>query len=188
MVKLKDIATIQTGVYLKSTPSPDTCYLQVNDFDEEGNIRPTVRPTTTVSSKAARHLLTESDLLLAAKGGKNFCAIAPTQLGPCVASPSFLIIRIDDPTRILSEYLCGFLNLPSTRQLLTAQAQGSAITSLRKADLEEFEIPLPPLERQRSCIALTRLHRREQALYKAIAERRRQITDYKLTKIYKDER
>ena len=77
MVKLKDIATIQTGVYLKSTPSPDTCYLQVNDFDEEGNIRPTVRPTTTVSSKAARHLLTESDLLLAAKGGKNFCAIAP---------------------------------------------------------------------------------------------------------------
>mgnify|MGYP001467810142 CR=1 FL=1 len=59
MVKLKDIATIQTGVYLKSTPSPDTCYLQVNDFDEEGNIRPTVRPTTTVSSKAARHLLTE---------------------------------------------------------------------------------------------------------------------------------
>ena len=176
MVKLKDIATIQTGVYLKSTPSPDTCYLQVNDFDEEGNIRPTVRPTTTVSSKAARHLLTESDLLLAAKGGKNFCAIAPTQLGPCVAS------------RILSEYLCGFLNLPSTRQLLTAQAQGSAITSLSKADLEEFEIPLPPLERQRSCIALTRLHRREQALYKAIAERRRQITDYKLTKIYKDER
>ena len=180
MVKLKDIATIQTGVYLKSAPSPDTCYLQVNDFDEEGNIRPTVRPTTTVSSKAARHLLTESDLLLA--------AIAPTQLGPCVASPSFLIIRIDDPTRILPEYLCGFLNLPSTRQLLTAQAQGSAIASLSKADLEEFEIPLPPLERQRACIALTRLHRREQALYKAIAERRRQITDYKLTKIYKDER
>lgn len=160
----------------------------MNDFDEEGNIRPTVRPTTTVSSKAARHLLTESDLLLAAKGGKNFCVIAPTQLGPCVASPSFLIIRIDDPTRILPEYLCGFLNLPSTRQLLTAQAQGSAIASLSKADLEEFEVPLPPLERQRACIALTRLHRREQTLYKAIAERRRQITDYKLTKIYKDER
>ena len=65
MVKLKDVATIQTGVYLKSTPLPDTCYLQVNDFDEEGYIRPTVRPTTTVSSKAARHLLTESDLLVA---------------------------------------------------------------------------------------------------------------------------
>lgn len=188
MIKLGNIATIQTGVYLKSSPSPDTCYLQVNDFDEEGNIRSTIRPTTTVSSKAVHHLLTESDLLLAAKGGKNFCTTAPTQLGLCVASPSFLIIRIDDPTRILPEYLCGFLNLPSTRQMLTAQAQGSAITSLSKADLEEFEIPLPPLERQQACIALTRLHHREQALYKAIAERRRQITDYKLTKIYKDER
>lgn len=188
MVKLKDIATIQTGVYLKSALSPDTCYLQVNDFDEEGDIRPTVRPTTTISPKAARHLLTANDLLLAAKGGKNFCAIAPTQLGPCVASPSFLIIRIDDATRVLPEYVCGFLNLPTTRQLLNAQSKGTSIASLSKTDIEELEIPLPPLERQRVCIALTRLHRREQALYKAIAERRRQITDCKLTKIYKDER
>lgn len=188
MVKLKDIATIQTGVYLKSTPSPDTCYLQVNDFDEEGNIRPAVRPTTTIRSKAARHLLTVNDLLLAAKGGKNFCTIAPTQLGPCVASPSFLIIRINDLSRVMPEYLCGFLNLSTTRQILMAQAQGSAITSISKADLDEFEIPLPPLERQQACITLTRLHRRELTLYKAIAKRRKQIMDYKLTKIYKDER
>ncbi len=187
MVKLKDIATIQTGVFLKSAPLPDTCYLQVNDFDEEGNIRPTVRPTTTVSSKAARHLLTESNLLLAAKGGKNFCAIAPTQLGPCVASPSFLIIRINDLTRILPEYLCGFLNIPATRQLLTAQAKGSAIASLSKTDIGELEIPFLPLGQQQTCIALVRLQHREQALYKAIAERRRQLIDYKLKKAYKNE-
>ena len=188
MVKLKEIATIQTGVYLKSTPSPDTCYLQVNDFDEEGNIRQTVRPTTTVSSKAARHLLTANDLLLAAKGGKNFCAIAPTQLGPCVASPSFLIIRIDDATRVLPEYVCGFLNLPTTRQLLNAQSKGTSIASLSKTDIEELEIPLPSLERQQTCIVLIRLQRREQALYKAIAEGRRQLIDYKLKKAYQNER
>lgn len=188
MVKLKDIATIQTGVYLKSTPSPNTCYLQVNDYDEEGNIRPNIRPTTTVSSKVASHLLTECDLLLAAKGGRNFCVIAPTQIGPCVASPSFLIIRIDAPTRILPEYLCGFLNMPATRQLLTAQAKGSAIVSLSKTAIGELEIPLLPLEQQQTCIALVRLQCREQALYKAIAERRRQLIDYKLKKVYKNER
>lgn len=188
MIKLGNIATIQTGVYLKSSPSPDTCYLQVSDFDEDGTICQTVQPTTTISHKAARHLLTVNDLLLAAKGGKNFCTIAPTQLGPCVASPSFLIIRINDLSRVMPEYLCGFLNLSTTRQILTAQAQGSAITSLSKADLDEFEIPLPPLERQRACIILTRLHHQEQALYRAIAERRKQIMDYKLTKVYKDER
>lgn len=188
MVKLKDIATIQTGVYLKSAPSPDTCYLQVNDFDEEGNIRPTVRPTTIVSAKATRHLLTANDLLLAAKGGKNFCSMVPTHIGQCVASPSFLIIRIDDAKRVLPEYVCGFLNMPTTQQLLNSQSKGTSIVSLSKTDVGELEIPLLPLERQRACIALTRLHRREQALYKAIAERRRQITDYKLTKIYKDER
>ena len=188
MIKLKDIATIQTGVYLKSTPSPDTCYLQVNDFDEEGNIRPTVRPTTTVSPKVARHLLTESDLLLAAKGDKNFCAMAPTRIGSCVASPSFLVIRIGAPARVQPEYLCGFLNMPATRQLLTAQAKGSSIVSLSKTDIEELEIPLLPLEQQQACIDLIRLQRREQTLYRAIAERRRQITDYKLTKVYKDER
>lgn len=188
MTRLKDIATIQTGIYLKSSPSPDTYYLQVNDFDEDGALRPMVEPTTSVAPRATHHLLTANDLLLAAKGGKNFCATAPTQIGPCVASPSFLIIRIDDPTRVLPEYVCGFLNLPATRQLLTAQSKGSAIVSLSKSDLEEVEIPLLPLERQRICIALIRLQRREQTLYTAIAELRKQIMDYKLTKAYKNER
>lgn len=188
MVKLKDIAVILTGVYMKSSPLPDTCYLQVNDFNEDGTLRRMVKPTTAVGDKAARHLLTESDLLLAAKGEKNFCAMAPMQLGASVASPSFLIIRVNDPVRILPEYLCGFLNLPSIRQMLMTQAKGSAISSISKTDLEKFEVPIPSLERQRACIELTRLNCRERAIYKAIAERRQLITDYKLTKIYKDER
>ena len=115
-------------------------------------------------------------------------AIAPTQLGPCVASPSFLIIRIDDATRVLPEYVCGFLNLPTTRQLLNAQSKGTSIASLSKTDIEELEIPLPSLERQQTCIVLIRLQRREQALYKAIAECRRQLIDYKLKKAYQNER
>ena len=187
MRKLKEIATIQTGVYLKSAPSPDTYYLQVNDFDDNGILHPTVKPTTIVAPKAARHLLTTDDLLLAAKGDKNFCTTAPVQIGRCVASPSFLIIRIADPTRVLPEYVCGFLNLPTTRQLLTAQFKGSAITSLSKSDLEEIEIPIPSPKQQQTYIALTRLQRREQALYRAIAERRKQLIDYKLTKTYRDE-
>ncbi len=188
MTKLKDIATIQTGIYLKSSLSPDTYYLQVNDFSEDGTLRPTAKPTVSDDGRCSQHLLTADDLLLAAKGGKNFCTTAPVHIGRCVASPSFLIIRIDDPTRVLPDYVCGFLNLPTTRQLLTAQSKGSAIASLSKSALEAIEIPLPPPERQRIYIALTRLRHREQALCKAIAERRKQIADYKLTKAYKNER
>lgn len=188
MTKLKDIAIIRTGVYLKSTPSPDVYYLQANDFGEGGILRPNVIPMTSADWRTARHLLTADDLLLAAKGGRNFCTAAPVHIGRCVASPSFLIIRINNPTLILPEYVCGFFNLPITQQLLTVQSKGSAIVSLSKSDLEEIEIPLPSLERQQACIALTRLHHQEQALYKAIAEQRKQIMDYKLTKVYKNER
>lgn len=188
-MRLKEFATIQTGVYRKNAPVPDTYYLQVNDFEEDGTLRSAIQPTTFADKKTARHLLTANDLLLAAKGDKNFCTTAPVYIGQCIASPSFLIIRINNPDCVLPEYVSGFLNLSTTRQLLKVQSKGTSITSLSKLDLEELEIPLLPLERQRACVALTRLQCREQVIYKDIAERRKQIIDYKLTKAYKkDER
>ena len=122
MVKLKDIATIQTGVYLKSTPSPDTCYLQVNDFDEEGNIRPTVRPTTTVSSKAARHLLTESDLLLAAKGRPS-----PRSARLSSRSSRYRSPRWSDSGPASPSPACIAANRPSTRPSRSAAGKSPII-------------------------------------------------------------
>ena len=180
MTKLNNIATIQTGVFAKTTPNPDALYLQQSDFDSRGELRDTAQPT--IATDNPKHLLAAGDLLLASKGNNNICVIVPEIEQKCVASPSFLAIRLHDKSAILPEFVAWYLNLPTIQNTLSAQARGTSIMSISKATLGELEIPIPPIERQKKYIELSKLQKREQELYKTIAERRKQILEYKMIK------
>ena len=180
MTKLSNIATIQTGVFAKTTPNPDTLYLQQSDFDSRGELRDTAQPA--IATDNPKHLLAAGDLLLASKGNNNICVIVPEIEQKCVASPSFLVIRLHDKSAILPEFVAWYLNLPTIQNTLAAQARGTSIMSISKATLGELEIPILPIERQRRYIELSKLQKREQQLYAAIAERRKQILEYKMIK------
>lgn len=180
MTKLQDIATIQTGVFAKTTLNSNSLYLQQSDFDGNGELRKTAQPTIVADSP--KHLLAAGDLLLASKGNNNICVIVPEIEQKCVASPSFLVIRLHDKSAILPEFVAWYLNLPTTQNTLAAQARGTSIMSISKAALGDLKIPVPPVERQRRYIELSKLQKRELQLYAAIAERRKQILDYKMIK------
>ena len=180
MTKLNNIATIQTGVFAKTTPNPDALYLQQSDFDSRGELRDTAQPT--IATDNPKHLLAAGDLLLASKGNNNICVIVPEIEQKCVASPSFLVIRLRDKSAILPEYIAWYLNLPTIQTTLALQARGTSIMSISKATLGDLEIPVPSVERQRRYIELSKLQKREQQLYAAIAERRKQILEYKMIK------
>ena len=180
MTKLNNIATIQTGVFAKTTPNPDALYLQQSDFDGNGELRNIAQPT--IATDNPKHLLAAGDLLLASKGNNNICVIVPGFEQKCVASPSFLVIRLHDKSAILPEFVAWYLNLPTVQNTLAAQARGTSIMSISKATLGELEIPIPPIEMQKKYIELSKLQKREQELYKAIAERRKQVLDYKMIK------
>lgn len=180
MTKLNNIATIQTGVFAKTTPNPNALYLQQSDFDSRGELRDTAQPT--IATDNPKHLLTAGDLLLASKGNNNMCVIVPEIEQKCVASPSFLVIRLHDKSAILPEFVAWYLNLPTVQNTLAAQARGTSIMSISKATLGDLEIPVPSVERQRRYIELSKLQKREQQLYAAIAERRKQILEYKMIK------
>ncbi|MBE6212606.1 MAG: restriction endonuclease subunit S [Rikenellaceae bacterium] len=180
MTKLQDIATIQTGVFAKNSPKPNALYLQQSDFDGNGELRKTAKPTIVADNP--KHLLAAGDLLLASKGNNNICIVVPSIEQKCVASPSFLVIRLHDKSAILPEFVAWYLNLSTTQKVLAAQARGTSIMSISKATLGELEIPIPPIERQKKYIELSKLQKREQELYKAIAEKRRQLLEYKMIK------
>ena len=182
MVQLKDIATIQTGIYIKPSPNSDTLYLQLSDFDKDGNFIDRIVSYVSIPPKNNKHLLSSKDLLFAAKGNKNICIITPETNKACVASPSFIVIRIKNKEKILPEYVAWYLNSPIIQNLLQSNALGSAIKSITKNVLEDLEIPIPSIERQKAYIELDQLQKREQNLYKAIAEKHKQILDYKMIK------
>lgn len=184
MIHIRDISEIQSGAYLKPAPDPNAYYLLVNDFDNEGNILHTTKPSVVADGKAHNHFLREGDLLFAAKGNKNFCTIIQKEYeAKSIASSSFLVLRIKDKSIVFPEFLCWYLNLSATLQKLSDFAVGTSMPSITKAMLEGVEINLPALDIQKKIVDVAELQKKERLLYEGITFRRKQIIDYKLKNI-----
>lgn len=164
---LKHIASIQTGVFAKPVQKGEIVYLQSKHFDENGELAETLYPDLNADGKIDKHLLIKGDVLFASKGTKNFAAWYENDNLPAVASTSFFVIRLQDPT-ILPGYLTWFLNHPNTQTFLKGFARGTSIASISKAVLSELEIPIPTIQKQELILRIFKLRNKEKNLKKQI--------------------
>ena len=181
--KIKEIAVIRSGAYIKEGPKGEICYLQVNDFNKVENKFFLLKPSLELNSNTKKHLLCEGDILLAAKGTSNFCVVFHEEIGKAVASSSFLVISIIDSNIVCSDYLCWVLNRDDTLTFLKANAVGSAMPSITKTLIEDYEITIPPIQVQKKIVEVSRLQQQEQQLYSQIFKLRYQVTQQQLIKI-----
>lgn len=160
---LKNIATIQTGVFAKPAQNGDIVYLQARHFDENGLLIGELHPDLMAVDISDKHILKTGDVLFAAKGTKNFAAVFEDHNPPSVASTSFFVIRIQNRA-ILPQYLTWYLNNPDSQQFLKSFARGTSIASISKAVLEDLEIFIPDLKTQELILKITQLRNAEKDL------------------------
>lgn len=168
---LKNIASIQTGVFAKPVQGGVVVYLQARHFDENGELVETLYPDLDASARVEKHLLQRGDVLFAAKGNKNFAVWYENEDMPAVASTSFFVIRLNDRS-VLPGYLSWFLNHSDTQAILKGQAKGSAIASISKAVLAELKIPVPTIQKQELILKIYKLRNREKNLKQLIEDLR----------------
>ena len=175
--KLNNIASIQTGVFAKTTSIGDVVYLKARHFDENGRLRRELHSDLKLNNKTQKHLLKPDDIIFAAKGTKNFAAWYEGKNPLVVASTSFFIIRLGNSGRnkILPPYLVWFLNHPSTQKYLKGFAKGTNIVSIAKTVLEKLEIPVPEIQTQEAVIKINDLRNRERELKENIEELREKL-------------
>ena len=89
IIKLTDIAEITSGTYQKEITDGDLLYLQVKDFKSSYLADGELKPSIIDSGKIAKYTLIDKDLLFAAKGTSNFCALYRETMGKAVASSAF---------------------------------------------------------------------------------------------------
>lgn len=166
---LKDIASIQTGVFAKPTAVGEVVYLQAKHFDEAGQISATLHPDLIAGNVTGKHLLRRGDVLFSAKGTKNFAAVYNID-EPAVASTSFFVIRLEEEFkgRILPEFLVWLINHPIAQTFLKGQAMGSSIASISKGVLEELEISIPAIKTQKLVLNISKLRNKEIVLRQQI--------------------
>ena len=164
--KLGSIATITSGVYSKFGQLGTAIYLQANFFNGSGELEKYIRPNLVLNKQTEKHLLNEGDILFAAKGTKNFAVSVKNKMGACVASSTFLVLRIKNDFQkiILPEYLVWFLNHPHNQIQLKAKAIGTGLPSISKKALEDMEITLPEMSTQQNIVIIDSLRKKEKKL------------------------
>jgi len=166
---IRNLAEIQLGYQFRSKPQGDeqgsVQLIQIKDIlsDRSGlshrdalRFNPERDPT--------KQLLQEGDVLFMGKGSAPFACAVSGLSGPTVAGGMFYILK-PDTTRVLPDYLAWCLSRKETLRTLTiASGTGVAMPVIRRSELEQFSIPLPPLEIQRKIGELQRLNREEKNL------------------------
>ena len=166
-VRIKDITHIQTGLFAKPSGMGDLVYLQSKHFDEYGHLYAVLHPDLVSEGISEKHLLKDGDVLFAAKGTKNFAAVFENHNEPSVASTSFFVIRPTD-NKVLPQFLAWFLNNHTTQTLLKGQAIGTSIPSISKQVLENLEIPVPEIKKQKAIVEISKLRNKEKSLKQKI--------------------
>ncbi len=185
--RIKNVANVQVGVYAQASEIANTIYIQVGDYSSDRELSDGIKPSIEIEGRRQGLFLNTGNLLFAAKGSNNFCAIFRELYCPAVASSSFLTLRIKDKSAVLPEYLCWYINLDTTLKYLQSEAMGTGIPSISKATLEELEIPIPPIEKQRTIAEIVRLQVETQRLQKEITAKRQQLIEYKLKNAIENE-
>ena len=168
ILKLSDVCTINSGVYLREPSGTDVCYLQVSDVYEADICSRSKR--IVYRPQLDGYMLQQGDLLLVSKGTSFKCRVFDCTL-PVIASTSFLILRILQKD-ILPQYLCWFLNNPRTVTNIRSHQELTVTPMIRKTDIEDIMVPVPTLDRQQTIIQISTLSQREDFLMRTLADRR----------------
>ena len=161
--KIKHIASIQTGIFTKVSSQGKALYLQAKYYDQDLEITGVIKPDIVLDGIAEKHLLRKGDILFAAKGNRNFATCFAGLEYPAVASTSFFVIRVHEET-IAPEYLAWFLNQPNAMQFLKGKAKGTSIVSISKSSINDLEVSIPSIQKQRLILKIFQLRNREKAL------------------------
>jgi restriction endonuclease S subunit len=163
--KLKDIATITTGLYKKPDPSGEVFYLHGKHFDKWGSLKEDaiLSKDIFINKKTEKHLLRDKDILFIAKGENNRACIYYERYGIAVASSLFFVIRVDESI-LMPEYLQWYINSPSTQSKLELFSRGSHIPSISKKLLLELEVYVPLIPTQKQILKVEKLWQKERKL------------------------
>lgn len=172
-MSLKRLANIQSGVYIKGTPTGNVACLQVKDIILSSPEKTAIH--VEFSPKIENYILRKGDLLFAGKGTTYLCQVFNFDI---LAIPSTTLYAIRLRTNKVSpEYLCWYMNHPKVRAMVKSAQVGTGSPLIHKSTLENLEIIVPDRETQQQIVELANLQKREAYLINQIMERKTQITN-----------
>lgn len=175
-VTLREIAVMQSGIYMKTAPEGEVGYLQVKDINPENQLDYGQIATVRDTGISDKHWLKKGDLLFAAKGASNYCILYEGAERSTIASSSFIVIRLIT-SDVLPEFLCCFFNTPSILGRLKNAAVGTGIQVIPQSVVGEIQLDIPSLEVQKLVVKMDQLRKEGEYIRSEINELKRNVQD-----------
>jgi len=176
---LESLADIRTGYTFRGKIAPDPLgnvrVLQIKDIKD----RPTPNeqlPLIKVDDLYAAQPLSVDDIVFPARGEYYRAAmISKTRPDedavPIVASSQLWVLSVRSDV-VTPQFVCWYLNLPSTWRKLSGMLSGSNIPMLSKQELGSLQIPVPDLGTQEKIVTLHYLWEREKQVTQQLLDNR----------------
>jgi len=174
-MQIKEIVTsIKYGPHFRSRKEGNTLYLKGNQFDDDYQFSMSNDSHVDIDENDSKHLLEPNDVILAAKGFRNFAWRYSKEHGACVASSLFYVIKLD--TNIVHpDYFTMAINSPRIQHRLKNIGLGVTIPAIPKNELLRIRLDIPSMSEQMKAVAIHTLISKQISLEREILNKRIQI-------------
>ncbi len=190
-MKIKKLATVQMGYSFRSrletSESGRVAVIQMKDLLDDNTVGCDGLVKINMEAMKEHHLAQRGDLVFRSRGGTVTSAILLDDPGNAVIAAPLLRIRVAKLDKLLPEYLNWYISQRDAQIFLTRRAKGTVQQMISKQTIEELEVVLPCLEKQKAIIELANLSLQEQALFQTLADKRKQYISAVLMQLVKGE-
>ncbi len=188
--KIKNLAMVQMGYSFRSrleaSKGGDVAVIQMKDLPDENIVDCSELVKIDMKVKE-HHLAQRGDLVFRSRGHVTTAAILLENPGRAVVAAPLLRIRVVKQDKIIPEYLCWFIGQRDAQIFLTSRAKGTAQKMISKQTIENLEVSLPSLKKQKNIVELADLSLQEQKIMSTLAKKREQHISTRLMQIAKGE-
>lgn len=172
--KLKNISNLSTGYPFRSSIKMAVDgvikVIQMKDLKDDVVCFDDLTQVNNIKPKK-QHFVQKGDIIFRSRGQKTTAAIIDDVPENVIVAGPLIYLRITSKD-ILPEYLLYCINQPKSQSYFASRSKGTLIKMLNKQDLEDFEVYLPDLERQKNIIQIYKMMSREKEILNLIWQKR----------------
>lgn len=189
-IALENITTVQAGYSfrsrLESMETGSVAVIQMKDLTGTNQVCCDELAKVEMDTPKRHHLVRPGDLIFRSRGLTSTSALLVDDPGVAVLAAPLLRIRITSNS-VLPEYLNWYISQPPAQSYFTSCAEGTALKMISKQSLENLEVYVPSIARQRLVVEMATLAAEEQRILKTLAEKRNQYISSKLLQLAQGE-
>lgn len=189
-IKLKKIVSIQSGfsfrTRLESMETGSVAVIQMKDLTSSNQVCCDELVKVDMDMPSRHHLVRPGDLVFRSRGLTSTSALLMDDPGVALLAAPLLRIRTINNS-ILPEYLNWYISQPPAQSYFASCAAGTALKMISKQSLENLEVFVPSIARQRLVVEMASLAAEEQRILKTLAEKRNLYISFKLLQLAQGE-